>query len=111
MNQTKGKKRTQKKKRRKKITYVIVLVILLYFVSRMPSLLMASSNSTYPVQYGKIVVAKKAGGAVHQHGGVDRIKANGRAKHAGLGTHRGRQGDRCEGDRRQSLLHSTTHFL
>lgn len=81
LNQTKGKKRTQKKKRRKKIPYVIVLVILLYFISRMPSLLMASSNSTYPVQYGKIEKNLEVTGYVVREEKVFTSLGNGEVKY------------------------------
>jgi len=54
LSQIKEKKRTKKRRSKKKVPYLIVLIIALYFISRMPSLLMASSQSIYAAEYGKI---------------------------------------------------------
>lgn len=56
LNQQENKRRRKIKKRRtrKKGPYIIVLITAMYLISRMPPLLIASSQSTYPAEYGKI---------------------------------------------------------
>jgi len=54
LSQTKEKKRIKKRRSRRKTPFLIVLIIALYFISRMPPLLLASSQSTYAAGYGKI---------------------------------------------------------
>lgn len=52
-NKRKAKKKRNKTKKRKGL-YIIFTIIIVYFFSRTPSLLLASPQSTYAAEYGKI---------------------------------------------------------
>lgn len=54
MNRNKRKIKRKKKSSKKKGLYIIFIIIAIYFFSRTPSLLLASSQSTYPAEYGNI---------------------------------------------------------